>query len=127
MTNQGRQLLAVVYKIRHKQEAAGKFKQEASQHILHLSHYPALIPVAVWMLISVSQHSAASLCNFDSLMFFIAKTSQRLTKNRETQHPAWFKCARTMRKRKCMQHLHALQRANRNVLAAFMLRLFKLE
>lgn len=127
MASQERLLLVVVYKIRHLQEAAGKFKQEASQHILHLSHYPALIRVAVWMLISVSQHSATSLCNFDSLMFFITKTSQRLTRNRKTQHPAWFKCVLTMRKRKCMQHLHALQRPNRNVLAAFMLQLFKLE
>lgn len=45
--------------------------------ILHLSHYPALIPTARRMLIIVSQHSAAFLCNFDSLMFFITKTSQR--------------------------------------------------
>lgn len=35
------------------------------------------------MLIIVSQHSAAFLCNFDSLMFFITKTSQRADRKQD--------------------------------------------
>lgn len=69
-------------------KAPRKYKLDASQHVLHLSHYASLIPAAVWMVISVSQDSAGSLCNFHSL---ITETSERLKekkneKNSKTQH-----------------------------------------
>lgn len=60
-----------------------KSKLEASQLILHLSRYGALILTARWMLISVSQHSTAFLCNFDTLMLFITKTSQRADRKKD--------------------------------------------
>lgn len=39
------------------------YQDEAATGKLSLHHYPALISTAGWMLISVSQHSAAFLCS----------------------------------------------------------------
>lgn len=60
--------VSVRHYIRMRHDETGKSKLEASQLILHLSRYGALILSARWMLISVSQHSTASLCNFDTLI-----------------------------------------------------------
>lgn len=88
-------------------------KIQSESRTSDLSHCFALIPPppARWMLIIISQHSAAFLFNFDSLMFFIIKHHRGFTEKRRTQHAVYIKFVFSMLKSKYMQHLQPLQKS----------------